>query len=195
MMVLINSKMRRSYVVVATSAMMMIGARAGSAQSPLAAAAADGPFAPFSASGQLLRGSVVQIARAQLGTKYRRGGQTPEHGFDCSGLVKYVMSLFNFEVPRTARQQAGVGLTVARDTLHLLPGDLLTFGKGTKGVVSHIGIYTGNGRYVHASSAAGRVIESPLDRAPSPLIKVWRGARRLLSLDDSVAALTLGKGG
>ena len=53
--------------------------------------------------------------------------------------------------------------------------------------MSHVGIYVGDGRFVQASSAAGRVIESPLDRAPSPRIKVWRGVRRIL-VDDSTAA-------
>ena len=68
-----------------------------------------------------------------------------------------------------------------------MPGDLLTFGKGKKGAVSHIGIYVGDGRYVHASSVAGKVIESPIDRPFSPLIKVWRGVRRVLGADDSTA--------
>jgi len=70
-----------------------------------------------------------------------------------------------------------------------MPGDLLTFGKGKKGAVSHIGIYVGDGRYVHASSVAGKVIESPIDRPFSPLIKVWRGARRVLAPNDSNNAM------
>ena len=146
------------------------------------------PFAALSNSAQQLRDSVVQVAKAQVGTRYRYGGQTPEKGFDCSGLVKYVMAAFKFELPRTARQQAREGLDVVKDTSRLLPGDLLTFGKTKKSAVSHIGIYVGDGRYIHASSVAGRVIESSIDRPHSPLIKIWRGARRMLALDDSVAA-------
>ena len=53
----------------------------------------------------------------------------------------------------------------------------------------HIAIYIGDGRYIHASSIAGRVVESSIDRPYSPLIKIWRGARRMLSLDDSAAAV------
>ena len=143
------------------------------------------PFAAFSASAEALRDSLVALARAQIGRKYVRGGQTPERGFDCSGLVKYLAAAFHLDVPRTARQQAHFGLAIARDTSRLRPGDLLTFGRGRRGV-SHIGIYIGDGRFIHASTAAGKVIESRLDRAPAPKIKPWLGARRLLPDDDTV---------
>lgn len=148
------------------------------------------PFAVLSNSARTLRDSVVQMAKAQIGKRYRTGGQAPDKGFDCSGLVRYVLAALNVGVPRTARQQAGVGLAVKRDTSQLLPGDLLTFGKTPKGV-SHVGIYVGGGRYIHASSAAGKVIESSIDRPRSPLIKAWRGARRILSLDDTTATMTI----
>lgn len=149
------------------------------------------PFAAFSNSAENLRDSIVAMARAQVGTKYRRGGTSPTRGFDCSGLIKYVMSALNLELPRTAKQQAGVGLAVNKDTSRLLPGDLLTFGKGKKGSISHIGIYIGDGKYIHASSVAGKVVESRIDRPASPLIKMWKGARRVLSLDDSVQTTAL----
>ena len=93
-------------------------------------------------------------------------------------------------LPRMAEQQAKVGLAIVRDTSRLLPGDLLTFAKSKKGI-SHVGIYIGEGKFIHASSKAGKVIESPLDRPASPLIKVWRGARRLASLDDTTAFLVM----
>jgi cell wall-associated NlpC family hydrolase len=146
------------------------------------------PFAEMSHSAQTLRDSIVALARAQIGTKYKFGGGTPEKGFDCSGLVQFVMSALNLDVPRTARQQAKTGLAVKRDTSRLLPGDLLTFGRGKKGIVSHVGIYVGDGRFVQASSAAGRVIETPLDRPASARVKAWRGARRILVDDSSSAA-------
>jgi cell wall-associated NlpC family hydrolase len=151
---------------------------------PVAGAQDAKPFASFSNSAQALRDSVVLMARAQLGRRYRLGGQTPAKGFDCSGLVTYVMSSLNLSLPRTAKQQATQGLALTKDTSVLLPGDLLTFAKPKKGV-SHVGIYVGDGKYIHASSVAGKVIESNIDRPFSPLIKAWRGARRLLSLDDS----------
>ena len=152
------------------------------------------PFEAFSNSAHSLRDSLVLMARAQIGTRYRRGGQSPQKGFDCSGLIKYIMAALNLDVPRTARQQAGAGLAVSKDTSHLLPGDLLTFGKGKKGQVSHVGIYIGDGKYIHASSVAGKVIESKIDRPFSPLIKAWKGARRILSIDDTTVTVA-SKGG
>jgi cell wall-associated NlpC family hydrolase len=148
--------------------------------------AAPKPFAAFSASMESLRDSiVVSIVKTQIGTRYVHGGSSPASGFDCSGLVRYVMAALHVALPRTAAQQAQSGLALGRDTTGLRPGDLLTFGKGRRGGVSHIGIYIGHGRFVHASSVAGRVIESPIDRPPSPLIKVWRGSRRVVAGADA----------
>ena len=139
-----------------------------------------GPFAAFSESALAMRDSIVALARAQLGRRYVFGGAQPERGFDCSGLVQYVMRALGLEVPRTAAQQARLGARIARDTSQLRPGDLLVFGSDT--VIEHIGIYVGEGRFVHASSVAGRVIESPIRRPPDPLIKPWVAVRRLAPL-------------
>ena len=146
---------------------------------PLAAQAMDITLPEASASPSTLRDSLVGFARAQVGVRYRYGGASPSRGFDCSGLVKYVMARFNLELPRTARQQASLGVVVERDTSQLRPGDLLLFSARERGVVSHVGIYVGNGRFIHASTAAMRVIETPLDRPPAPRIKLWQGARRI----------------
>jgi cell wall-associated NlpC family hydrolase len=138
------------------------------------------PFALWSESAQSVRDSLVAVARAQLGTRYVFGGTTPK-GFDCSGLVRYVMGALKVELPRTAAQQARIGDEVSTDPSRLRPGDLLTFGRRGGRGVSHIGIYVGEGRYIHASSVAGRVIESDLSRTGSPLIKAWRGVRRIVA--------------
>ena len=138
------------------------------------------PFTAMSASVHSFRDSLVAVARAQIGTRYVRGGTSPDRGFDCSGLVRYVMASLAVHMPRTARQQAKAGQAVERETRWLRPGDLLTFGKDSRGA-SHVGIYVGNGRYVHASSAAGRVIESDLGRTSSSLVRAWRGVRRIVS--------------
>lgn len=145
------------------------------------ASARPAPFAAFSNSAQAVRDSLVAMARAQVGKPYRFGGRSPERGFDCSGLVQYLMAALQREVPRTAAQQAAVGIAVDRDTSRLRPGDLLTFGSGKR--TSHVGIYVGNGRYVHASSVAGRVVESPIARR-AERVKTWRGARRVIALAD-----------
>ena len=156
---------------------------------PSAAQDAPKPFQALSVSAQALRDSIVETAKAQLGKRYRLGGVSPDKGFDCSGLVQYVMAALKLDVPRTAKQQAKAGFAVSRDTTRLLPGDLLTFAWNKKSQISHVGIYIGDGKYIHASSVAGQVIISPVNRPVAPLIKAWRGARRLLSLDDDSATV------
>ena len=144
-------------------------------------------IASFNLAALALRDSLVSMARAQLGRRYRYGGESPERGFDCSGLVQYVLDAFGVSAPRTAAQQSRFGTEVVRDTARLRPGDLLTFGDGRR--IEHIAIYVGDGRMVHASSAAKRVVETPVDRAPRGLIKPWRGVRRIVFAADSAAAL------
>ena len=135
------------------------------------------PFTAFSESAHSLRDSIVALARAQVGKRYVYGGESPSRGFDCSGLVQYVAAALHIRIPRTARLQARVGDAIPADTSRLLPGDVLTFGNGK--TITHVGIYVGDGRMIHASTAAGRVIETKLLRPSSRGIKPWRGARRL----------------
>src|ERR1043166_6333312 len=108
--------MRRSIRLIVLFAVFGIAVSAAPSRAQATATSvavnADGPFAGLSLSAQALRDSIVQMAKAQLGARYKRGGQTPSRGFDCSGLVKYVMSVFNFDVPRPARQQAVAGAPV-----------------------------------------------------------------------------------
>ncbi len=134
-------------------------------------------------SEQALRDSVVTIARQQIGRNYVLGGTTPARGFDCSGLVRFVLMALQLGVPRTAAEQATSGLAVLPDTTELRPGDLVTFGSATR--ANHVGIYTGEGRFIHASVKAGKVIETSITRRESPLVRKWSGARRLLALGAS----------
>jgi cell wall-associated NlpC family hydrolase len=169
----------------------------GDAKAPAAPAPNGRPATPFSGSssasamGARTRAkldSVVAVARAQLGTRYRLGGESPR-AFDCSGLVQYVMRALDFSLPRTAREQAKVGTAIPADTAQLRAGDLLLFGK--KGKVTHVGIYVGNGQFVHASTKAHRVVERPLLRKPAPGIVPWIGARRLIAMPgDSTQSAT-----
>jgi cell wall-associated NlpC family hydrolase len=127
------------------------------------------------------RNTIVRLALAQVGRPYRFGGAAPERGFDCSGLVRYVIGQVYVMPPRTAAKQARTGAAIPLDGLR--PGDILAFGVGD--TVTHVGIYVGDRKFVHASSVAGRVIVSRVDRPPSDLIKPFKGARRLLVAPES----------
>ncbi len=129
------------------------------------------------------RDSVVQLARQQVGRRYLFGGTDPDRGLDCSGFLQYVMRAFNVRLPRTSREQARAGQEVPREPGRLLPGDILTFGRN--GRVSHVGMYIGGGRYIHASSRAGRIVEAQLDRPGSRVMRAWIGVRRFFVDDDS----------
>jgi cell wall-associated NlpC family hydrolase len=123
--------------------------------------------------------SVVALAREQLGTRYTWGGERPETGFDCSGLMRHVLRAMGVELPRTSAEQARAGHEIPRDILQLRPGDILTFGRGSR--VTHVGIYSGNGRYIHASSVTGRVIEARIPRTWLLGSSWWKGARRVIA--------------
>lgn len=120
--------------------------------------------------------AVLMRALSLVGTPYRYGGNTPEGGFDCSGLVGFVYrDMLDLRLPRTAHELAGwEGPRIPPE--RLAAADLVFFGVG--GQVSHVGIYVGEGRFVHAPSTGGTV---RLDRLDGPW---WRdhytGARRVL---------------
>ncbi|MCC7095748.1 MAG: C40 family peptidase [Thermomonas sp.] len=128
------------------------------------------PADPAKANAVLIR------AISLVGTPYHWGGNTPEGGFDCSGLVNYVYrDMLNLRLPRTTSELIRLqGPRIQPE--QLAGGDLVFFGTGGK--VSHVGIYVGEGRFVHAPSTGGTV---RLDRLDDPW---WHdhysGARRLL---------------
>ena len=104
----------------------------------------------------LLRGAL-----ALLGTPYRWGGTSPEAGFDCSGLVGYVFrTALGIELPRVSRDMARDGEKVERSSL--VPGDLVFFSRRGKRV-DHVGIYIGEGRFLHAPRTGRDVTVSELD--------------------------------
>ena len=122
-------------------------------------------------------GSEIAIrAISLLGAPYRYGGSGPV-AFDCSGLVRYAMSVLDMVMPRTAATQAKAGTEVPKDLAALKPGDVLTFGRGKR--ISHVGIYVGDGKMVHASTSQRRVIETSIT-ARNPLIRQWKGVRRFV---------------
>lgn len=160
---------------------------------PTAARAEEGPLATRTDAPRFTiearRDSVVALARQQIGRRYVFGGTSPTRGFDCSGFTQYLGRAFGINLPRTAAQQARVGEEVPRDVSRLRPGDLLTFGRG--GRVTHIGVYVGNGRYVHASSGRGQITESSLDRPQSSLVRAWMGVRRVFGASETDSASVL----
>ena len=105
---------------------------------------------------------VLQTADRYVGIPYVWGGNTPESGFDCSGFTKYVFARQGISLPRTSREQARVGRGVALDFGAFEPGDLLLFAEPNE-AVSHVAIYVGDGRIIHASSARGEVGYLDLD--------------------------------
>lgn len=93
------------------------------------------------------RNLVVKVAKGFLGAPYRLGGSSVQ-GLDCSGFVRKIYEFFDVNLPRTAREQANVGMKVAKG--ELTEGDLVFF--HTRRAIGHVGIYIGNNQFVHASS-------------------------------------------
>lgn len=122
---------------------------------------------------------LVLRALTHVGVGYRRGGESPETGFDCSGLVRHVFrEVLGLMLPRTSHDISLVGENVPREQLQ--PGDLVFFNT-RKRVFSHVGIYLGEHRFVHAPATGGEV------RVEDMRQRYWRqrfnGARRIAALD------------
>jgi cell wall-associated NlpC family hydrolase len=90
---------------------------------------------------------LVRVAAELIGTPYKYGGEDPRRGFDCSGLVFYSFDRLGLEVPRTAAEQREAARPVELDSLS--PGDLVFFRTTTRRV-DHVGIYAGDGKFIHA---------------------------------------------
>ena len=99
---------------------------------------------------------VIPTAERYLGTPYRYGGTSPITGFDCSGFVQYVYARNAVRLPRTSRQQAKVGVALSRNWRSLRPGDLVMFAERGE-PISHVAIYAGHNRIIHASASGGEV--------------------------------------
>lgn len=114
-------------------------------------------------------------AMSLLGIRYKRGGNTPENGLDCSGLVRYVFKqAWGANLPRTTEELSRVGEQVDRQDLQ--PGDLV-FYNTLRRTFSHVGIYLGDNKFIHAPSTGGEVRIESMD------IGYWKsrfnGARRI----------------
>ena len=121
---------------------------------------------------------IIELAKQNLGKRYVWGA-AGKNAFDCSGLTSYVCKMNGIKLPRRAIEQSKVGLFVPRDQLQ--PGDLVFFdtSKQRRGYVNHVGIYIGDGKFIHASSAKKKVIITSLDK---PFYKSrYKGARRVVA--------------
>jgi cell wall-associated NlpC family hydrolase len=126
--------------------------RAGLA--PPAGAAPGSPTATPTA-GSAAGLAAASLAQEQIGKPYRFGGRTPTAGFDCSGLAQYVYGQQGIDLPRTANRQAGTGRHVDRHELE--PGDLVFFRIGG-GRINHVGVYAGDGEFIHAPRS-GKLVQ------------------------------------
>ncbi len=105
------------------------------------------------------RQRILDTAERLIGAPYVLGGGSPS-GMDCSGLVQYAYSQAGIRVPRTSVEQFQAGQPQRR----IRPGDLLFFRTSGTGVVSHVGVYAGQGQMIHASSGSGRVRKVSLNQ-------------------------------
>jgi cell wall-associated NlpC family hydrolase len=124
--------------------------------------------------------NVVQTAITVLGSPYQWGG-TAENGFDCSGLIQYAYGRHGIRLPRTSRGQAQFGTAVPVRLDSLQPGDILAFAARAGGAVTHVGMYVGEGKFIHSSTTGVRL--SRLDTSDpdgAHWIPKWVGTRRIL---------------
>jgi cell wall-associated NlpC family hydrolase len=148
------------------SLLVLLGIFLGSG-SPAALATSDGANAQ--------REWPLVHALGSLGIRYQYGGRSPQSGFDCSGLVMHVFQkAWGLLLPSTAREQSKAGVEIAPTELQ--PGDLV-FYNTRKQPNSHVGIYVGDGRFIHAPRPGEKVrvesVDSPYWRAR------FNGARRV----------------
>lgn len=119
---------------------------------------------------------VVSTAYNQVGTRYRLGGDSPQKGFDCSGLVWWVYRQHGVKVPRITKDQAVAGTLVTKGDP--APGDILVFRTRSAPNGLHTGLYSGNGTFIHSPRKGQRVREEQLDSEHWK--KALIGVRRVL---------------
>ena len=130
------------------------------------------PVSPGALSGASAQ-AIIATAKQYIGVPYVWGGSSPS-GFDCSGFVQYVFGKHGITLPRTSREQSNVGTWVSKSNLQ--PGDLVFYNTSGSGV-SHLGIYIGNGQFIHASTSKGVMIS---EMSNSYWSARYYGARRVL---------------
>ena len=162
--------MRRLRILLITLALLPLPALADETGNP--------PTFPQSTAADGVLGQAQEFALRALsfiGVRYKWGGNSPDTGFDCSGLIRYVYSQITGQaLPRNAHDLSAVGETV--DRTELQPGDLVFFNTLRK-PFSHVGIYLGESRFLHAPSRGGAV--EIVDMSQRYWKSRYNGARRL----------------
>lgn len=150
---------------------------------PVAESPRSSPGATEGVEGKpvLLRESVIATATDAMGRPYRWGGTGADGGgFDCSGLIQHAYGQHGMVLPRTSAEQARQGKAVSKKLGSLLPGDLLTF-SNRGGPVSHVGLYIGEGRFIHSASRGVQIsILSGEDPYGRWWYTRWVGVRRVI---------------
>jgi cell wall-associated NlpC family hydrolase len=119
------------------------------------------PITFLEAAKNSISDEVLSQAMSLKGIKYKYGGNSPQTGFDCSGFVNYVFNkAANVKLPRTTRGLSRIGDTVKKQKL--LPGDLVFFNTRRR-PFSHVGIYLGEGEFIHAPSTGSKVSVENMD--------------------------------
>lgn len=135
-----------------------------------------------SPSAQALSGSstaaikeqIISNAKKHIGTPYLWGGNTPG-GFDCSGFTQYIFKQSGITLPRTTTEQYQVGTAINKNDLQ--PGDLVFLANTYRSGISHVGIYIGSDKMIHASSSKGITIS---DLSSSYYVQHYYGSRRII---------------
>jgi len=129
----------------------------------------------FNSSSNKKAKNIIRLAKTKLGRKYVWGATGKRGTFDCSGFTSYVFKKNGINIPRTSINQSKFGKYVPRSKLK--KGDLIFFdtSKKRKGYVNPVGIYLGNGKFIHASSAKKKVVVSRLSKFYA---QRYKGARR-----------------
>lgn len=128
-----------------------------------------------------LLGNVVSTALEEMGQPYVWGGTgNGSGGFDCSGLIQYAYNRWGIRIPRTSVGQSQAGIAIRREMDALLPGDILTFSdRGDE--VTHVGLYVGEGRFIHSASRGVRLSRLAEDDPDGRYwLRRWVGVRRVV---------------
>jgi len=127
-----------------------------------------------------LTATVVETALAAMGSPYSWGG-SDANGFDCSGLIQYAYGQVGVVLPRTSRDQMRMGRAVDRDAAALRPGDVLGFSASGNSQISHVGLYVGEGQFIHSSSTGVKLSSLTASDGDSRWWRDrWVGVRRIV---------------